>query len=341
MPLLAIYPSSVERALTIVTRDVPAGDRVQRSIKALLEWADAAHDPWASSTLTMHGSPIEFAFCSADSALRYCVEIADPLTDPRGRLRQAVEALAHLGSTGPEDAVLRRLEWLQADRRLRFGCWIGGRHNIDSDRFKLYAEIPEASAGAARQWSEERLGTLPLLPGQDFRIKMIGYDIESRRIEFYHRALDMMPTAVGLLLRRARMESRSKEVLDLLQGAYRFSLASRLPSRDVGFSYSVPLAGGPVVFSLYFFCVSLFGGDGRTRSTVLKMAAEHDWNLSFYETLSRSLSETTGARTRHGMLGVVVHPGLPLAISVGLSPPDGNDDEADTPNDYDKGSSLH
>jgi hypothetical protein len=193
----------------------------------------------------------------------------------------------------------------------------------------LYIEIPEASSAAVLAWSEALSGCpMPSMPGQSFHIAMIGYDLASNRVEFYHRSVDLLPTALGLLLRRAGLEHRSREMFDLLQRAYRFPLASRLPARDVGFSYSMPLSGkDPIAFTLYFYCRSLFGGDDAARARLLKLASEYKWNLSQYASATGSMRPTAANRVHHGMFGVGLAENQPMAISVGIAPqihPGGN-----------------
>jgi len=88
---------------------------------------------------------------------------------------------------------------------------------------------------------------------------------------------------------------------------------------DFGFSYAVP-QGGPAVFTLYAFANSLFGGDGRIRAAVLKLAERRGWSLPLYERLSAPLAETRGHITHHGLFGIVVPTEGPLNISLGLTP---------------------
>ena len=316
----------IERALTRAGPNLAARARARRSLGVLLEWTRRAPAPWASSTLTMHGAPIEFGFGSADKDLRCSVEIADPQSPRRGRVRQARAVLQRLGGELADAAMMQRLERLQERGGLRFGAWLGGRHSAAGDRYKLYVEVPPEGAAAAERWSKELIGPLPLPCSHACRIGLVGYDCGSGRVEFYYQARRLLPTAVAVLLRRAGMASRSAEVLALLEALDRFSSPGRLPSRDVGFSYSVPAGGdasgnGGVVVSIYFFCLALFGGDGRARRRILQLAAAQGWTLPEYETLSEPLAASAGVPTRHGMFGVVLRHGAAAGITVGLAPP--------------------
>lgn len=318
-------------AVTLAAHDAATRDRARRSLRLLLDWTMFAPGAWSGSRLTMHGLPVEFAFDSGDQALRYCVEIADPCADAGMRLQQALAALRRVGADAIETQVLEQFANLQKGCALRFGAWVGGRHTATSDRYKLYVEVPPTQAARAHEWSERLAGPLTLPGGQRFRAGLIGYDIARRRLEFYYHARDLLPTAVPLLLRRVSMQRRAGELLCFLRRAYRFSHTGRLPSRDVGFSYSVPLDGGSTAFSIYFFCLSLFGGDGNARRRILQLASAEKWDLTRYDLLSRPLASVGGVPTRHGMLGLVLRHDRAMAVTVGLAPPERDDVRDDRP----------
>lgn len=316
----AVFHPAVERFLTMTTVTYPGATRARSALQTLLHWTEAAVNPWAGSTLSMPGFPIELAFSTADRSLRYCVEIADPASDPRQRLATAANLLSQMSTVAPKPDVLDRLSNLQADRELKYGAWIGGRHSKNSDRYKLYVEVPIAAASAADDWSAELSGMRHDF-AQHARVEMIGYDPAARRIEFYRRGRNLSPVSIRIALRRLRLDSRAEELFGLLQRAHRFSLAGRLPSGDCGYSESFSQEGAPTIFSLYFFARSMFGGDGSTRAAILRLAAECGWDLADYESISEPLAGVVGPVTWHGMFGLTVGSQSALAMTLGLVPP--------------------
>lgn len=268
----------------------------------------------------MPGFPLELAFSTAGRNVRYCVEIADPLMDPHHRLASATNHLSQMSGVGPEPDVLDRLSILQAKHPLKYGAWIGGRHACNSDRYKLYVEVPSDATNEADDWSAELSDTAPDVSHQA-RVEMIGYDPATRRIEFYRRGRNQSPVSIRQMMCRLRLDSRADEMFELLQRAYRFSLAGRLPSSDCGYSTSLSQDGGSTQFSLYFFARSMFGGDGSTRDVILRLAAESGWELGDYERISEPLVGVGGPVTRHGMFAVTVGLESPIAVSIGLVPP--------------------
>lgn len=315
-----MFHPAIERFLKMTAATYPGATRARAALQTLLHWTDAAENPWGASTLSMPGFPVEMAFSTAGRSLRYCVEVADPSTDPRQRLATATAVLSQMSTVAPDSDVLNRLSILQADCLLKYGAWIGGRHTGDFDRFKLYAEVPIAAARAADAWSAELSG-LGHDVAQHARVEMIGYDPAARRLEFYRRARNQSPVSIRLVMRRLRLESCTEELFDLLQRAHRFSLAGRLPSSDCGYSESLSQDGAPTIFSLYFFARSLFGGDGSIRAAVLRLAAECGWDLADYDVISEPLVGVVGPVTRHGMFCLAVGPQSAPAITLGLVPP--------------------
>jgi hypothetical protein len=317
-----VFHPALERAMQLAAADSPAAvDRARSCLGRLLAWTAGAPAAWSASTLSMNGFPVELALSSADPCFRYTVEIADPASACDRRLDEAVAALERLGAPIPSPEITARLGRLQSGQELKYGAWLGGRHRQASDGFKLYAEIPRASAPDADSWSHELLGSPPVRPGDDVRVEMIGYDESSRRIELYHQVLNMHPAGIRLLLRRAGLEARNDEVLGLLQACYPFPMRRELPSSVFGFSYSIPFDGGPVLLSLYTFAVALFGGDGFIRSRLLELGARHGWDLAWYAKLTEPLQDRRDATTCHGMFGITLAADGPLHLSIGLTPP--------------------
>lgn len=315
-----MFHPAIERFLTIAEATSPGATRARRSLDTLLRWVATVDDPWRGSTLSMPGFPVETAFSTVDDALRYCVEIADPRSDPRHRLTTAADLLTQLSPVAIEPDLLTRLVKLQSRCSLKYGAWIGGRHDAVGDRFKLYAEVPADAKCDADDWYTELSGSRHNVTEQT-RVEMIGYDVAARRIEFYRRGRNLVPASIREAMSHLNLKSEADAMFDLLRRAYRFSLAGRLPSSDCGYSESISLDKGPTFFSLYFFARSMFGGDGNIRANVLRLATEFKWDLAAYERTSEPLVGVVGPVTQHGMFGLTIGPQSRLAMTLGLVPP--------------------
>ncbi len=144
-------------------------------------------------------------------------------------------------------------EWraLQAGRALRWGCWIGVRHDRNGERLKLYVEIPRGA------------GTLV----------MIGYEPATGRVEHYHRK---KPMAMGDLM--SLCDSAPQTLEDLwgmpVETALRF------------FSPGYSIASGKLAF---FLRSGWLGGAAAVRRKLL--ARESGGSLSCYREMLGTLAD--------------------------------------------------
>ena len=93
-------------------------------------WPEIAH---RLSLLTNTGIPVEFSWSTRHTALRWTAEVAGPETPKADRLAIA-SRLAGIDAGW--------LEEIQAGRHLRYGAWLGGRHDGETEELKVYVELP-------------------------------------------------------------------------------------------------------------------------------------------------------------------------------------------------------
>lgn len=98
------------------------------------EWPEVAY---RSSRLTPDGSPVELAWTTRDPAVRWTAEVAAPEVPSTDRWTLAAARAALPAGT------VAAVAGLQRRAPLRYGAWLGGRHDEDgNDRFEVYAEVP-------------------------------------------------------------------------------------------------------------------------------------------------------------------------------------------------------
>jgi hypothetical protein len=93
-------------------------------------WPEISH---RLSLLTNTGIPVELSWSSRHTALRWTAEVAGPEVPKADRL-----AIAG-GLAGVDTGWLQEI---QAGRHLRYGAWLGGRHEGERDEHKVYGELP-------------------------------------------------------------------------------------------------------------------------------------------------------------------------------------------------------
>jgi hypothetical protein len=258
-------------------------------------------DAPSHSPLTPDGFPVEFSCCENSSDLRYTVEVAG---EAGSRWKASLARCARLGAPRAPAWILDRVEELQRGASLRYGAWIGVRHSSTRDRFKLYAEVPEATHPAARRLVRDFLGHSG--PYLRLSLRMIGYDLHSQALEMYFRAEKHWLSDFPLVPRRD-----SRGVLSWLA-----DIPEECPR-----GYSVSLVRGEVAaVSLYTFAAPLFGGETSTRTQLRARLRAAGVKLPGYDALSRPLHRRAPLLPVHGMLALVSDGGDPT-LRVSLSPP--------------------
>ncbi|MFC5700234.1 hypothetical protein ACFPVX_02975 [Cohnella faecalis] len=319
-------PEPAKRAAAALKR-LLAG--VERSL-----WPEVA---WQFSSLTGDGFPVELAFTSTGEAIRYVVDPSGPEIDSSMRLRRALAVIEELRGTN-SSATTERIRpsfagagdfYSHAERLLRiqssggglaYGAWIGGRHDSDGDRFKLYAEVPQGSSTEADEWVRSVLGDRPLLLGRPPILRMVGLEPDSGRIEWYFRVERMEPWEISRIMGMLGKSEQGEQLLGLVEEFAERSVATSLPCTRNGFSISTDANGAPSVFSLFCLAKRLAGGDGRIRGKLLNIAARRGWPLKHYEAISAPLADREGTRTKHGILSFVAAPENSVQLHVGLRP---------------------
>lgn len=322
MERLTLEMSPVQRALQIFSQTSPASAiRAESALNLLLDgvctspWQEVA---WAFSPLTGDGFPIEFTFCSHDPAIRYTTEIAGAEVSEREKLKRAEQLMTQL-EPHYSDCFSAVFQQIQATGELAYGAWISGRHSEDSDRYKLYIEVPEASASKAMSLLHDTLGQTALL-NRAIELRMVGYEAASSRLEFYFRVKGLEVWEVRRLLQQVGLAIKENEFFRFLELCFTDSLDRILPNIRIGFSLSVSLADGAVAFSLFSPARSVFGSDRTIRQRLRVIAAQCNWNLEPYFKLSQPIAECTSWNTRHGAVSFVVTPLRDPALYVGLRP---------------------
>ena len=277
---------------------------------------------WSFSRLTGDGFPVEFAFSSADEAIRYTTEVAGPEVEEERRLDHALEHLAGLAGLRLSEETDTLFHRIQASRHLRYGAWAGGRHGAGTDRYKLYVEVPPEGEKEARLFLDTLMEGVPFQSICETRLVMIGCEPGSSRIEFYFRANRPEPWEVSLLMRRVGLTSRVEEFFNLIEDASETSLHRLLSAPPLGFSIAVTHHGEPGAFSLFMTGGSLFGSDRAIRRRVLELGLQKGWGLKNYALISQPLARRTGWNTWHGLFSfVAVFDGPPI-LQIGLRPPE-------------------
>lgn len=304
-----------------------ASDCLQVMTEKLLSSKTDPELLWNFSSLSRTGFPMEISFVSNDPSLRITTEVTGPETHPAERLAVAEEIFSRLNGSPIPSELSKFVHAIQKDSFLKYGAWMGSRHNNCGNSYKLYMEIPCSphNSPEVKAWEKAIINRQSIRPT---RLRMIGYNGNSHTIELYYDIDYLWPQDIPSLMLPMGLQEQAKDVLDCLIKAYRRPITWELPSgSDYGFSYTIPCPYTNInkkhtnVFTLYTFANALFGGDHSIRSAILELAQGQGWDCSLYEEISRPIAHKRGFITHHGVFGVVVSPITPPAMTIGLTPP--------------------
>lgn len=333
MPTNQEHHPDIRAALaTLAQSDSAAAGRVSTALRVLLRRAYASGGPqaWGFSRLTGDGFPLEFAFTTTDTHLRYTADPGGFGQSASGNLDDAVGLLAELGQPPPDPQVLAYMAASQQTAAdLSYGVWVGGRHLVGQagnrpapeDRFKLYAEVPESSLESHLPFITTYLPFPSRLIGRPVQLRMVGLEPATGRLEFYFRMRHLEAGALPLLLQPTGLHSRAGELADFIERAYEHPLSERIPGGSVGFSYGLIPGRETIVFTLFLFSRLLWGGDARIRPRFFERMRQAGQDPTAYWRFSAPLAERDVCRTYHGLMGLAMAPHAPIHLTLGVRPP--------------------
>jgi hypothetical protein len=274
----ALADQSIEVAERIAERTTDRADDARgavRTVETCIEglrnsvWPEVA---WRFSLLSTDGCPLQFAFSTTDDVLRYTVEVAGPERPEASRLGAACELIDRLGGASVPAERRRSWEALQSRHPLRWGAWVGIRHDGASFRLKLYIEVPRAMREAGQRWASSVIpGSLPM---------MIGYDSQAQSEEHYFRQPQMDDHKIATFLRFVGDAAHRRATLDA------FTELCGMPARAalqwMNFGYSVPRSPERGREFVMFVRSSSLRDVAKIRSLFLKRERRPDKTRSFY-----------------------------------------------------------
>src|SRR5437763_11728590 len=212
--------SVLDDTLDVLSRCCPGpAMRARAALEVLLRsvrgssWPEVA---WVFSELTPQGFPVELTFSLlASDEVRYTVEPAGPEMPEPERIREAFRLYRVLSGCQASVEVQRAVLEMQAGRRLFYGAWFGGVHGSASDRYKIYAEVPDG-ASLERLVPDVVKDGLPLPHCHSVPV-MFGYQPDRDVREVYFRARGLATEDLGWLLWRSTLGHRYCEMLELIE----------------------------------------------------------------------------------------------------------------------------
>lgn len=326
-PAATPLQTPIDRGVEISRRYYPAAAaRMDAALPALLRplLADGCdHARWGLSLLTDGGYPFEFTFTTLNEGIRYTLEVGIPGQKPQSRLEQARSLLRQVESGSFDESGLAFLKQVQTGGALRYGAWVGMRHNEKDNACKVYAEVPPEGEATAMRLLNSRLRRPVGIAGRAIKLQMIGWNPATGELEFYFCVFELRPWEIAALMHPLGLESKDKLAIELFQTAYGRPMFQKLPSRICGFSYTLPFDASVrrQTFSFYTFSEAIFGDDASAHRKLIRYFEKLGVDMAYYKEMSAPAIAHRGRWTHHGLFGVTVGQEIQPVSHIGLRPP--------------------
>jgi hypothetical protein len=268
-------------------------------------WPEVA---WRFSGLSTDGCPLQFAFSSRDDRLRYTCEAAGPELATRARLDAAADLIARLGGTRPPARFLHQWRSVQSEHALRWGAWLGVRHDASGTALKLYVEVPRGSRRMTPGIVE------PIMPSSC--LMMIGYDCATGTEERYFRQPQMDGHELDSFLTFMRAGPRRLAVLEAFTELCGLPVRAALQWMNFGYSVAGPAhdAGRDVVM---FVRSRSLGDVPKIRRRLLSYEDRAGRGVSIYRDLFGVMADER--LPDHEIVSLIAHEKGEVEMRVGLS----------------------
>lgn len=314
--------SALDCALQCLERHAPEQTRrACAALDVLLQgvrtstWPEVA---WQFSELTPDGFPLELTFSSSpENAVRYALEVAGPEVPENQRLRTAFRLYRDLTGRSVSAAVERIMSTIQMAHELSYGAWFGGAHTESTDRYKIYAEVPQGACVEAFLPGVFTEG-LPIAHCNT-RPVMLGYQPDTNIREVYFRVSHLAAEDIGKLLWKHDLGHRYQETSELIG-----SIARRPGATAALAGFSLAFNGAPKAKAISLFTEARFllGSDANTRRHLLNTAQGNNWPFGAYEQITRAHQNREDKAGGQGVIAWIISDDNPVELRVSVRPPE-------------------
>ena len=270
---------------------------------------------WGRSRLTATGAPVEMLFCSGQTDLQLTTEVADPLSDPTGRVAEVCQIMRSLGGQMPPPALRDVISAAQGSGPLRYGAWLGLRQGATGLHSTLLAELPsDATDLSALVCSGDDFPPITSLGGRA-RATMVGFDGTTGQITVHFT----MPSATRLCLPDLAGPAKvCPEVLSMTIDSITDRPGSAaLPVTTLGFSYTTG-QNAPPILTLFLPTREAFGSDAETARRIKRFDGKR---LNGYGALIDHLPPGPADQPHHGRIGLTARINAAPQLSIGVAAP--------------------
>lgn len=253
---------------------------------------------------------------SGSGKVNATVELTGRHITAANRLNHTINRLQSIG-VSLDQGELDAYQSMQKDQDLKYGCWLGVKHNRPQPSFKLYIEVPVAR----RSMALESIPTewRPDSPEVPAVLDMIGLNVSDGQKEFYFSAGSLLPRHLSILMKPVGLADRWQSLTGAIEKLWGWPAFRKLPGARHGFSYSRRATGS--VFSLFLFAEDLFADDARLGKAVVRLGKQQGWRTDLYQRLTRPLTSAAQGQMAHGICTISIMEAGDPVYSFGFPPP--------------------
>ncbi|HYK53115.1 MAG TPA: hypothetical protein VEV38_06265 [Candidatus Eremiobacteraceae bacterium] len=219
----------------------------------------------------------------------------------------AIDLIAELGGALPSGALVREWRSLQAKHTLRWGAWLGIRHDGAHAMLKLYVEVPREAIPLSIP------GLEAIVPSS--RLLMIGYDCTRGSQEVYFRQPPMSEVELDGFTAFMHADSRRRCVLDEFASLCGLPAWAALRWTNYGYSIARETPASDILLSLFIRSRSI-GDASRIRRQFLNSVSRSTTTAAYRSLIGDVADEDL---PDHGMVSLIARKPGEIEMRVGLS----------------------
>ncbi|WP_108385438.1 hypothetical protein [Yoonia sediminilitoris] len=274
-------------------------------------WAD-----WRPSVLTSTGSPVEMLFSTAQPDLQLMTEVADPASDPNGRVDEVCRIMDGYGAKLPPASLRDVISAAQGAGPLKFGAWLGLRHGKGKTHCDIIAEVPAEADDLSTLFSAHDLSSVLEAFGPKVRPKTIVFDGTTGATSILFELADATRHCLPVLADAAQVSPLIlSNAIDGLTGA---NPGGPLPFNRLGFRFTDHGNGQLKVLKLHFSATDALGSDDEI---VRRITACGGNAFNGYGALIESLPHVPARFKHHGCVGLIARQNAAPVLCAGVAAP--------------------
>lgn len=292
------------------------GERAERLMHDIGVLQPGGWASWQDSQLTKTGAPAEVTFSQNCDVMSLRTEVADPRSDPKGRVARVCAIIEGHGDRPPPRGLREVISAAQSDGPLRYGAWLGLDTCDKHDATILFAEIPPTAADLTGLIALPAVNAFVSQHQNHVSLQMLSFHGATRQTELFFDAtcgFDALLAELATLADVPLAPLRSTVDQLLVAGSPNALATAR-------FGFSLKMADGKAApeLTLQLQAGDFFADDAALTKIIRAYPGDHQ---DAYVAFSDFLLPAPNGVMHHGTIGLAAKQDGPPDISIGVAAP--------------------